>query len=303
MEENIFEENFKALGTDIYIGIIAPKEEAQKVLATFAEVKNIYKRKELIFSRFNLGSELSKLNNNLGVFQEGSDDIIYLAQESLDYYLKSDKFFDPRILEGLEGIGYRKNFKENVFDTKDGFSTEIFKKDLAQDLIISGGKVKFLRKIDFSGIAKGYITDKVAEFLFSRGWRSFLVDSGGDMHASGLNKRGEKWGIALEESENENEIATEISNEGIATSGNTRKYWEIDGKKFHHLINPKNVDEFSFDLKSVTVIAGTTQEADVMAKVLFLMGLEKGLKFSNENGIKSIFLKNNKKIIKSKRLV
>jgi len=239
----------------------------------------------------------------LGVFQEGSDDIIYLAKKSLDYYLKSDKFFDPRILERLDGMGYRKNFKENVFDAKDGFLTEIFKKDLAQDLIISGGKVKFLRKIDFSGIAKGYITDKVAEFLFSRGWRNFLVDSGGDMHASGLNKRGEKWGIALEESENENEIIAEISNEGIATSGNTRKYWEIDGKKFHHLINPKNVDEFSFDLKSVTVIAGTTQEADVMAKVLFLMGLEKGLKFSNENGIKSIFLKNNKKIIKSKRLV
>ncbi|EKE20694.1 MAG: hypothetical protein ACD_7C00503G0012 [uncultured bacterium] len=303
MEENIFEENFKALGTDIYIGIIAPKEETEKILATFAEVKNIYKRKELTFSRFNPRSELSKLNNNLGVFQEGSDDIIYLAKKSLDYYLKSDKFFDPRILERLDGMGYRKNFKENVFDAKDGFLTEIFKKDLAQDLIISGGKVKFLRKIDFSGIAKGYITDKVAEFLFSRGWRNFLVDSGGDMHASGLNKRGEKWGIALEESENENEIIAEISNEGIATSGNTRKYWEIDGKKFHHLINPKNVDEFSFDLKSVTVIAGTTQEADVMAKVLFLMGLEKGLKFSDENRIKSIFLKNDKKIIKSKRLV
>ena len=59
---------------------------------------------------------------------------------------------------------------------------------------------------------------------------------------------------------------------------------------------------FSFDLKSVTVIARTTQEADAMAKVLFLMGLKKGIQFANRNKIKSIFLKNNKKVVKSEIL-
>lgn len=302
MEENIFEKEFRALGTEVYIGIVARESENEKVLSSFSKVENICREKELILSRFDLKSELSKLNNNLGVFHEVSEDILYLAKKSLDYYFKSERIFDLRILEGLEKIGYKVDFQNNTFDAKDDFSKEIFAKDLTEELIIEGSRVKFYRRMDFAGVAKGYILDKIVKELHSIGWKDFLVDLGRDMYASGLNRRGEKWGIALEESNDEDEIMVEISNEGIATSGNTRKKWEIDGKKFHHLINPQDVDRFSFDLKSVTVVADTTEEADVMAKVLFLMGLEKGLNFADEHKIRSIFLKNSKEIIKSKAL-
>jgi len=302
MEDNIFEKEFRALGTEVYIGIVAKEDENEKILSSFNKVENICREKELILSRFDLKSELSKLNNNLGVFYEVSEDILYLAQKSLDYYFKSERIFDPRILEGLEKIGYRVNFQNNTFDAKDDFSKEIFAKDLTEELIIEGNRVKFYKRMDFAGVAKGYVVDKIAKELHLDGWKDFLVDLGGDMYASGYNRRGEKWGIALEESENENEIMAEISNEGIATSGNTRKKWEIDGKKFHHLINPQDVDRFSFDLKSVTVVADIAEEADVMAKVLFLMGLERGLDFANKHKIRGIFLNNSKDVIKSKAL-
>lgn len=298
MEKNIFEKEFKALGTDIYIQLVAPETEKEKALLTFVEIENIYKKNELIFSRFNAQSELSKLNNNLGIFCEVSKDFIYLAQESLKYYTGSGKIFDPRILDSLEKIGYKKSFKNNDFNIEENLSIEVFEKDLAEDLIILDNQVKFLVKMDFSGIAKGYITDEIAKFLIKKGWGNFLVDSGGDMYAAGLNRYNEKWQISLEGTINENEVMAEISNEGIATSGNTRKKWTIGTKKFHHLINPKNVSKFSFELNSVTVIAKNTQEADVMAKVLFIMGLEDGSNFANKNKIKSIFLKNDKKCIK-----
>lgn len=298
MEKNIFEKEFKALGTDIYIQIVAPEIEKERALLSFDKVENIYRSKELIFSRFNSESELFKFNNNLGVFHEASEDFVYLAKKSLDYYLKSKKNFDPRILDILKKIGYRKSFGENNFNIDVNFSSEIFKKELKEDLLIEDNNIKFLKKMDFSGIAKGYVTDKVVEFLSKEGWKNFLVDSGGDMYARGLNKKREKWGIALEGSKNEDEIIAEISNEGIATSGNTRRNWKVREKKFHHLINPRNVKEFNFNLKSVTVISENTQDADVMAKVLFIMGLENGLKFSDNNKIRSIFLKNNKDIIK-----
>lgn len=298
MEKNIFEKEFKALGTDIYIQIVAPEIEKERALLGFDKVENIYRNKELIFSRFNSESELFKLNNNLGVFNRASEDFVYLAKKSLDYYLKSRKIFDPRILDNLEKIGYRKSFGENNFNIDINFSSEIFEKELKEDLLIEDNKIKFLKKMDFSGIAKGYITDRVAEFLIKEGWKNFLVDSGGDMYARGLNKKGEKWGIALEGSRNEDEIIAEMSNEGIATSGNTRRNWKVREKKFHHLINPKNVKEFNFDLKSVTVVSGNTQDADVMAKILFIMGFENGLKFADKNKIRSIFLKNDKDIVK-----
>jgi len=303
MEDNIFEKEFRALGTDVYIGIVAPENEGEKISLSFNGAENICKEKELILSRFNPESELSNLNNNLGIFHKVGEDIFYLTQKSLGYYLKSERIFDPRILEGLEKIGYKSNFLDNDFCTKDYFSKEIFSKDLNEDLIIEGKLVKFYRKMDFSGIAKGYIADEIVKTLHLDGWKDFLVDLGGDMHASGLNVRGEMWGIALEGAEDENEVIAEISNEGIATSGNTRKHWEIGGKKFHHLINPLDIDKFSFKLKSVTVVADTTEEADVLAKILFLMGLDKGLQFADENNIKSIFLKDTKEIIKSKALI
>ena len=296
MEKNIFEKEFKALGTDIYIQIIAPGDKREDVFLSFAEVENIYRKNDLIFSRFKAESELSKMNNNLGVFRKASAELIYLAQESLKYYAKSEKIFDPRILDNLEKIGYKNDFKDNDFNVAKDVSTEIFKKELSQDLLIQGSQLKFLQKMDFSGIAKGYITDKVAKFLSDSGWQNFLVDSGGDMYAKGLNKWGEKWGIALEGSENEDEIVTEITNAGIATSGNTRKYWEAGNKKFHHLLNPRQAQQFSFDLKSVTVVAPTTQEADVWAKVLFILGPTEGFNFATKHNIKSIFLKSNKEV-------
>jgi thiamine biosynthesis lipoprotein len=75
-----------------------------------------------------------------------------------------------------------------------------------------------------------------------------------------------------------------------ATSGITRRKWEIDGKKYHHLINPLDPYKFSFDLKSVTVIKSSCEEVDFWAKVLFIAGREKGALFAKRYGIACIFL-------------
>lgn len=298
MDKNIFEKEFKAIGTDIYIQVVADESEKNKVYENFAKIERIYQKQNMILSRFTQESEISKLNNKLGEFNEVSESILYLVQKSLKYYQESDGFYDPRILENLEGIGYREDFGKNEFKNKCELEEEIFRKDLSQDLIIVGNKVKFERRMDFTGIAKGYITDRVAEFLKANNWGNFLVDSGGDMYARGRNKRGDSWGISLEESKNEDEILVEISNQGLATSGVTRKHWQIGNEEVHHLINPKNVNNFNFDLKSVTAIAETTERADMLAKVLFMMGLVNGVMWAKKNKIKSIFLKNNQEIIK-----
>jgi FAD:protein FMN transferase len=156
-------------------------------------------------------------------------------------------------------------------------------------LKIKKNKVLFNRRMDFSGIAKGYITDKAAEFLKNRGFQNFLIDSGGDMNASGTDEDKNPWSISIEGID-ENKLNFNLSGKGIATSGITRKKWEKNGQKFHHLINPKNPQEFLFDLKTVTVVSENTERSDVWAKVLFLMGKEKGLKYSDENNIASAFL-------------
>jgi FAD:protein FMN transferase len=229
----------------------------------------------------------------------------------------------------LENIGYDKDFREIAIlhchpresgdpDKKDNSGFRIkcgmtrLTEPLEKDIIIKKNKVLFNHRMDFSGIAKGYITDKAAEFLKNRGFQNFLIDSGGDIYASGKDCDGEPWLISIEGAD-ESRLNFNLSDRGVATSGITRKKWEVlpphpnyhsnlrnshqlhfgcggMGKKYHHLINPKNPETFLFDLKSVTVIAENTEKADIWAKTLYLMGKDRGLKYSNENKIASVFL-------------
>ncbi len=302
MDQHIFEKEWHALGTDIYVQIVGTAAQATEIESTFLEVQKLYAAQEHIFSRFDSASALSFLNAHLGEFCEASPDMLAVAQRSIQYFQESAGLFDPRILETLEKIGYVKSFTENSFTTESVSAVEeMSERDLAQDVVIQGRQLKFLRRLDFSGIAKGYITDKVADFLREKGYQNFLVDSGGDMFAAGRDSVGDQWGIALEESTDENAILLTLSGEAVATSGNVRRQWQREGKKLHHLVNPLNVTEFSFALQSVTVVESTVERADVMAKVLFLSGLEKGLAIAEKKEMKAIFLQANGEMIKSKR--
>jgi thiamine biosynthesis lipoprotein len=283
--------NFRALGTDINIRIVFSNEaEKEKAQDDLEEAKNIFFSKEKIFSRFDFESELCGLNKNIGGWQKASPDILYLAGRALYYNDISGGLYDPRVIEVLEKIGYDKDFKAKDFSNTDSppvFS--VFKTKLSNNLKINGSKIFFARRTDFSGIAKGYIVDQAAEFLRKNDWKNFLVDAGGDMMISGLNSSGEKWRIAVE-GVPEEKLMLEISGKGIATSGISRKKWQIQGKKFHHLVNPKNPNHFSYELRTVSVIEKDTENADGRAKTLVLMGKEKGLEFAKKNKIAAIFL-------------
>ena len=301
MKKKVFEKDFRALGTKINIRIIGESGEYTKSVADLFEAEGIYVKQQKIFSRFDKESELSFLNSNLGRFKKASDDMICLARECLKCYAETNGIFDPRILEYLENIGYKESFDLNDFKKeKEIFLEKSVSTPLENDLIIrESGEIKFNKRMDFTGLAKGYITDKVSQFLSSQGWNNFLVDSGGDMYAKGLNEEGLSWGIGLEGYKNEDEVIFEISNQGLATSGNTRKFWGLGEKKIHHLINPKDKNHFDFEIKTVTVLAENATRADLLAKFIFILGLEDGLRWANENEIPCVFLKSESEIIRS----
>jgi thiamine biosynthesis lipoprotein len=284
---------FRALGTDVFLEMVldgSGEKEKTEASSDLLEAKNIFFEKEKIFSRFDQNSEISKLNKNLSVWLSASLDIRYLSERALRYNEKSGGLYDPRIIAVLEKIGYERDFRGTDFsklELPDEF--EKISEKLEKDLKIRDGEVFFGRRMDFSGIAKGYIVDQAAEFLKKKGWKNFLVDAGGDMGISGLNNEGEKWKISIE-GVPEKKMMLEISDRGIATSGISRKKWTIAGKKFHHLVNPKNPNEYSYELRTVSVIAKNTESADGRAKTLVLMGKEKGMDFARKNNVAAIFL-------------
>lgn len=288
------ETSFNALGTSIVVRIvIASDEEKERATLFFAEVRAQYDRLQKIFDRFNEESELSRLNKHLTESVPASLEMIAVAERALSYNEKTDGYFDPRIIEVLEDNGYYQDFKKisasEISQRKHG---SIVYDNLSRDLVVMGGCVEFGARMDFSGIVKGYVTDHVVKMLIDQGWKNFIVDSGGDMFCSGQDERGEIWRVDLEGMSHQ-KLMLELADCAVATSGISRRKWEKDGKRFHHLVNPKKPDVFSFDIRSVTVVAQSAEEADVWAKTLYLMGSEKGMICANEKNIPCIMLKYN----------
>lgn len=283
--------SFKALGTDIGIDIVSDrsKEETEKFLE---EIRQLYFDFEKKLSRFDRDSELSHLNNNLHFSNEASHDILELSSGCLHYFKETEGLFDPRVIDNLEQIGYKRDFRKGISAiAKEKDNKEIYKRDLASDISIDskGRRVTFHARMDFGGIAKGYFTDKIFGLIVEKGFHDFIVDSGGDMYVSGKNIEGKAWKIGIEGIKDDRMMLS-VENKAIATSGISKRKWESGGKRYHHLINPKNSHEFSHDVKTVTVIVDSVESADVWAKTLFLLGKDRGLKKAEEKKIPCVFL-------------
>lgn len=267
-------------------------EDKSEIERWLDEAQKIFRIQENIFSRFDAGSELSKLNNSLGKKTPVSDDMLEAIQKCLDFYEISEGYFDPRILETLEKIGYAKSFFSPEFGREMGGEVTLENNfpPLEEDVILNKEEKTILlkKRIDLSGIAKGLTVDKVSGYLQKNNCQNFLVDAGGDMFGQGADEKGNHWTIDVEGADEK--TLFRLEDEGIATSGIGRRKWSQGGKRFHHLVNPKKPEEFSFGLRTVTVIAPEAAEADALAKTLFLMGKEKGLAFAEEKNIKALFL-------------
>lgn len=279
------EKKFQALGTDIHLQVSGIENDALS-----DEVEDLYRKMEKIFSRFDPGSELSRLNGNLGKWMEVSEPMAEVLEKCLALYGKSSGIFDPRVIGFLEALGYGQDFRKNLFPAEK-VPQELVPhgRDLSEDLQIKEDEVFFRERMDLSGIAKAYIADQAAGFLRKRGVENFLLDSGGDIMASGKDKTGNIWTVSLEGFSKERLILS-LPDLAVATSGTSRRKWEAKGEMVHHLIDPRNPGKFSFDLRSVTVFGKDVEEADFWAKLFFLLGKEEGKRRAEEEGAAALFL-------------
>ena len=139
-------------------------------------------------------------------------------------------------------------------------------------------------RLDFNAIAQGYSVDLVYRLLASKGIENMIVEIGGELRAKGKNLKGNVWtvgidkpisGIEFEEEKDRYQFKIKLEDKALATSGNYRKYYEKDGKKISHTIDPKTGFPARHSLLSATVIADDCMTADACATALMVMGLVK----------------------------
>ena len=140
--------------------------------------------------------------------------------------------------------------------------------------------------INLSAIAKGDGVDQVANVLKQYGIVNYIVEIGGEIVASGTRLDGNVWKIGIEKPDTINrsvQSVLPIHNIGMATSGDYRNYFESNGVRYSHIINPQTGTPISHKLASVTVLADTSRTADVWATTFFVLGEGRGLQLANKH--------------------
>jgi len=147
--------------------------------------------------------------------------------------------------------------------------------------------------VDLSTIAKGYGVDVVAELIESNGFTNYLVEIGGEMRLRGFKHTGELWAIAIEKPITSERSVQQViipKDNAVATSGDYRNYFEADGRRFSHIIDPKTGKPIDHNLVSVTVIHPSSMTADGLSTSLMVMGMEQGMAFAVKNDLAALFI-------------
>ncbi len=154
--------------------------------------------------------------------------------------------------------------------------TSVFAKDLP-DLYV-----------DLSTVGEGYAADHLARLMEQEGIARYLVSVGGALSSRGMNAQGQPWRVAIQkptDRENAVQAIVDINGHGISTSGSYRNYYELDGKRISHVIDPQTGRPIEHNLVSVTVIAPTALEADGWDTGLMVLGTQKAQEVVRREGL------------------
>lgn len=147
--------------------------------------------------------------------------------------------------------------------------------------------------VDLSSIAQGYTVDRVAKRLEGLGIADYLVEIGGELRGKGLNPHGGPWRIGIERpTSGERSVYTviQIADVGVSTSGDYRDYFERDGVRYSHTIDPQTGRPINHGLASVTVVSENTLRADALSTTLMVLGPENGYRLARQEGLAAYFI-------------
>jgi thiamine biosynthesis lipoprotein len=166
------------------------------------------------------------------------------------------------------------------------------------NVALEGGDVVELTdrrtRLDLGGIAKGYACEEAADFLKTKGASSALLDFGGNIFAFGRKASGEEWTVGVRAPYPGDEgvaCALAVDGEAVVTSGYYEKYFEEDGKRYHHIIDPQTGYPSDSGLLSATVVSADSTKADALSTACFVLGLEGGRELlADTEGCEGIFI-------------
>jgi len=250
-------------------------------------------------STWESGSELSRYNRAApGTAHALPGELRKVVDTALRVSRASDGAFDPTIgplveLWGFGPGGPRDGMPEvdTLARVRGGIGWEKLHFDTQGRLIQPGGL-----ELDLSAIAKGFAVDEVARYLADSDVPSFLVEIGGELRGHGRKPDGSAWRIAVEQPAPDDTILDDttlvvaLEDLAIATSGDYRRMFEREGRRYSHTIDPRTGLPVQHALASVTVLHGESMLADAWATALMVMGPDAGWTFATQNDMAALLV-------------
>lgn len=258
---------------------------------------------EDILSINKTGTELDKVNEMAGIEPvKVSADTLNVVKKGLEYSSLSNGTLDITVgpLVKLWGIGTEWAAVPSQEDI-DAAKKLINYKDVVID---EGNSTIYLKNpgmiIDLGAIAKGYAADEVVRLLKNKGVKSAIVNLGGNIFALGKKVDGSDWKVGVQNPEKDGESTigyVTVDNKSVVTSGVYERYFEEDGKKYHHILSPETGFPYENEILGVSILSNTSIDGDSLSTTLFALGIEEGLKLIESiDGVDAIFVTRDHKL-------
>ena len=257
---------------------------------------------------------LNKVNDQMSTYLETSDlslfnrsksedwieiptELYTVIKESLIIYKLSNNSFDITIAPVVNLWGFGPDKQSTIIPDETAID-EALERVGSQNIHL-GAETYTIRKdnpelyIDLSAIAKGFAVDLIANYLDELMLNHYMVEIGGEIKTKGINPNNKIWQIGIEKPlDDQRTVQTIVAldNTGMATSGDYRNYFEKDGIRYSHTIDPSTGKPITQKLASVTVLHPSAMTADAMATALLVLGPEQGFELAVKENISALFL-------------
>ncbi len=235
-------------------------------------------------------SDLSQFNQIPSTdCQELPAPLIKVIASALEVSQQTQGKFDVTVSPLIEVWGFDKRQTNNAIPSQQSIETMLsqigYNKITINDQCVA--KTNPTLSVNLSAIAKGYGVDRVAEIIRQHGIENYLVEIGGETASKGLNPSAKPWRLAIEAPQQQRKIQQVFAplGKGVATSGDYRNYFEKDGVRYSHTIDPTTGKPVTHALASITVLHEQTMLADAYATAFMVMGETESLAFANEREI------------------
>ncbi len=286
------------MGTEYNITLLCGSDLSQDAWQT--ELMAVMQQVNQAMSTYIPDSELSQFNQLKNTeFQTVSSSIIDVFSAAQRVSYETEGAFDITVLPLVElwGFGSQKSDSLSAPSVPSKASLLKIGKQIGFEKIELDDSFTQWRKtdpdvmVDFSAIAKGYAVDQVSNKLMELGCVNHLVEIGGELRAEGLNSKGKPWRLAVEKPSSKGgfQVVIDVSGVSVASSGDYRNFYMVDGKRYSHTVDPRTLKPVEHNLAAVTVIDPIAARADALATAFMVMG-PSGLDFAEENNIPAFFI-------------